>query len=258
MPAEERHLELDGGRRIAWRRLPGTAPEILFLPGFRSNMAGTKAIHLEAFCRRRGLAYTRFDYSGHGASSGRFEDGTIGRWRDEAIAVIDRVCERPLILVGSSFGAWIAVLAALKRRERAKGLITLAAAADFTEDLVWSALDEAGRAAFEQGGRLVVPSAYDPEPTVFTWRLVEEARAHLVLRAPIGLRMPAHLIHGQADPDVPWQTSLTLAERLEGRAVTVELVKDGDHRLSRPEDLERLDQALERMVARIEPARRRL
>jgi pimeloyl-ACP methyl ester carboxylesterase len=165
--------------------------------------------------------------------------------------VIDAVCERPLLLVGSSLGGWIALLVALERRERVRGLVAVAPAPDFTEDLLLARLSEDERAAFDRTGRLEVPSAYDPEPTVFTWQLITEARQHLLMRRPIPLRMPVHLLHGQADPDVPWQISLDLAARLDSADVTVELIKDGEHRLSRPEDLERLDAAVLRLARRL-------
>ena len=175
-------------------------------------MTGTKATFLDEFCAARGLGYTRFDYSGHGASSGRFEDGTIGRWAEDAIAIIDRATEGPLILVGSSMGGWIMLLAALARPDRIAGLVGLAPAPDFTEALIWNRLADEERDRLIQAGRLEMPSEYSEEPTILTRALIEEGRRHLLLSAPIGIRCPVRLLHGMADPDVPYRLSLELAE----------------------------------------------
>jgi pimeloyl-ACP methyl ester carboxylesterase len=229
---------------LAYARLEGRGPGVVFLGGFASDMTGTKATALEAWCRGEGRAFVRFDYRGHGASSGRFEDGTIGGWLGDSLAVLDRLSEGPQILVGSSMGGWLMVLAALARRERIAGLVGVAAAPDFTEDLMWGTWDEATRAGLLREGRIALPSDYGDTPYVVTRALVEEGRKHLVLRGPIPLACPAHLIQGMADPDVPWRTAIRLAERIESADVTVTLVKDGDHRLSRPEDLARLKAAV--------------
>jgi pimeloyl-ACP methyl ester carboxylesterase len=247
MPPEAGTLELEG-RRLAHARTAGMPPTVVFLTGFRSDMTGGKALFLEAHCRGAGRAFLRFDYRGHGASSGRFEDGTIGDWLDDTLSVIDRLTSGDLVLVGSSMGGWIALLAALARPERVKGLVGIAAAPDFTERLILPALGETERAALARDGLIVVPSAYG-EPTPITRRLLEEGRRHLLMGAPIPVHCPVHLLHGQRDPDVPWTTALDLAARLESDAVTVELVKDGDHRLSREEDLRRIAAALDRVVA---------
>jgi pimeloyl-ACP methyl ester carboxylesterase len=238
------------GRRLAYRKRAATdrtrdGAGILFLPGFRSDMAGTKATFLDAFCAERGLPYVRFDYSGHGASSGRFADGTIGTWAQDAIAIIDHVADGSLVLVGSSMGGWIMLLAALARPDRVAGLVGLAPAPDFTEALIWNRLTDDERARLQSAGRLVTPSAYSDEPTVITRALIEEGRRHLLLNAPIGIRRPVRLLHGMADPDVPYQLSLDLAERIVGENVRVTLIKDGDHRLSRAEDLALLGETLD-------------
>jgi pimeloyl-ACP methyl ester carboxylesterase len=248
-----RFLDLPG-RRIAYRKRLATdrtrdCAGILFLPGFRSDMAGTKATFLGDFCAARGLGYVRFDYSGHGASSGRFEDGTIGAWTEDAIAVIDQVADGPLILVGSSMGGWIMLLAALARPDRIAGLIGLAPAADFTEALIWNRLSDEERARLLRAGRLERPSAYSEEPTIITRALIEEGRRHLLLSAPIGIRCPVRLLHGMADPDVPHRLSLDLAERLVSEDVRVMLIKNGDHRLSRAEDLALLGRTIEELLA---------
>ena len=211
-------------------------------------MAGTKATFLDAFCAARGLPYVRFDYSGHGASSGRFEDGTIGAWAEDAIAIIDHVVDGSLILVGSSMGGWIMLLAALARPSRVAALVGLAPAPDFTEALIWNRLSDEERAELLRAGRLETPSAYADEPTVITRTLIEEGRRHLLLSAPIGIRCPVRLLHGMADPDVPYQLSLDLAERLVGNDVRVTLIKNGDHRLSREKDLALLGDTLEGLI----------
>lgn len=242
-------LDLGGGRRLAYVHHPGRTPGVLFCGGFKSDMTGAKALALENFFTRGGWAFTRFDYTGHGASSGDFEDGTIGAWTDDAIAIIDNVSNGPLTLVGSSMGGWIMVLAALARPERVKGLVGIAAGPDFTEDLMWAGADAVQRDVLMRDGRWVQPSTYSSDPYVITRKLIEEGREHLVLRSPIPFDGPVHLLHGQADPDVPWQTSLRLAEALRSENVTVELIKSGDHRLSSPEHIARITSGTQRVLA---------
>jgi len=240
-------LERGSGEFVAYERSPGQAPEVMFLGGFASDMTGTKALHLEAHCRARGRAFTRFDYQGHGASSGRFADGTIGQWTEDALAVLDRVVAGPAVLAGSSMGGWIMLLVALARPERVKGLAGIAAAPDFTERLMRQALTPEEAAALERDGVLHQPSAYG-DPLPITRRLLDEGRDHLLLAQPIAIGCPVHLLHGQADQDVPFELALELAGQLASRQVTVELIKDGDHRLSRDADLRRLGAALERVI----------
>jgi pimeloyl-ACP methyl ester carboxylesterase len=236
-------LDRGDGVELAWIRQEGRSPTVVFLPGFRSEMTGEKASALAAFCAERGQAMLRFDYSGHGASGGGFERGTVSRWRDDALVVLDRQSTGPLMLVGSSMGGWIAVLVALARAERIAGLIGIAAAPDFTERLMWQAMSAGERATLLRDGVLRVPSQYgDPYP--ITRALIEDGRNHLLLERPITLNCPVRLLHGQSDPDVPWETSLRLAERLTGADVQTILVKDGDHRLSRPRDLALLRRTL--------------
>ena len=179
-------------------------------------MGGTKAMALAEHCRARGHSFLRFDYFGHGASSGDFRAGSIGRWAEDALAVIDELTEGPQILVGSSMGGWIALLAALARPGRIRGLIGIASAPDFTEDLIWNRLSEEQGRRFRTSGELSAPSAYESELIPITYRLVEEGRRHLLLRRPITLSCPVRLLHGMQDPDVPYQTSLRLAENLPG------------------------------------------
>jgi pimeloyl-ACP methyl ester carboxylesterase len=237
----------DGGARLAYVARAGAGPTVVFLGGYASDMTGIKARHLEGWCRDRGQAFLRFDYQGHGLSSGRLTDGTIGAWRDDALAVIGECVAGPALLVGSSMGAWIMLLAALSAPERVHALVGVAAAPDFTEDLLWARLDEGRRAALRRDGVIHLPSSYG-EPLPFTWRLVEEARQHLVLRGPLDLPGPVRLLHGTRDQDVPWETSLRLAEAIRGRDVTLTLVKDAEHRLSEPHELSLLAAAVASLV----------
>ena len=230
-------LRRAGREAIAYRTVEGKPPGVMFLGGFMSDMTGTKATALEAHCRRAGRAFVRFDYSGHGESSGAFRDGTIGAWRDDALAVLDEVARGPQVLVGSSMGGWVMLLVALARPERVAGLVGVAAAPDFTEDLIWSTLDDETRQRLTETGAIELPCDYDDDPYPITMRLIEEARSHLLLHAPIPLDCPIHLLQGMVDEDVPWRTALRIAERVRSESVVVELVKDGDHRLSREHDL---------------------
>lgn len=233
------------GTTIAYHKTParetGTRlPGVVFLGGFKSDMTGSKARVIETACAERGQAVVRFDYQGHGASSGRFEEGTIGRWAEDALAVVDELTEGPQILVGSSMGGWIMLLVALARPDRTAGLVGIAAAPDFTERLMWQAFPNAVRTAIERDGVYHAPSQYDEAPTPITLRLIEEGRRHLLMDAPIAITCPVRLLHGTADPDVPFQVSLDLMQRLESADVAVTLVKGGGHRLSEPADLDRL------------------
>jgi pimeloyl-ACP methyl ester carboxylesterase len=236
-------LDRGDGVRLAWRRLAGPAPTIVFLPGFGSDMAGAKAEALAAWAAGAGRAMLRLDYSGHGASDGAFTDGTVGIWAADALAVIDRLSEGPLLLVGSSMGGWIALLTALARPTRVAGIVGIAAAPDFTEDLMWDAATPREQEALVAQGYVDVASAYGP-PQRITRALIEDGRRHLLLRAPMALHCPVRLLHGQRDPDVPWERALRLAERLGSADVQVTLIKDGDHRLSRPEDLDLLSRTV--------------
>jgi pimeloyl-ACP methyl ester carboxylesterase len=238
------------GATIAYHATPGAGPGVVFLTGFRSDMTGGKAVALEAACRARGRAYLRFDYTGHGRSSGAFIDGTIGQWTADAVFAVERLTEGPQVLVGSSMGGWIMLLAALALGDRVAGLVGIAAAPDFTEELIWHAADDATRATLERDGVVQQPSDYSDEPTPITLKLVEEGRRHLLLQAPIALACPVRLVHGMRDPDVPWQTALRLTERLASRDVEIILVKDGDHRLSTDDDLARLAHVVEEVCRR--------
>lgn len=241
--ASRGRLDRGDGVELAWSKLEGRSPTVVFLPGYGSDMTGDKATALAALCEQRGQAMLRFDYSGHGASGGRFEDGTIGIWSDDALTAIDRLTEGPLVLIGSSMGGWIALLAALARPERLAGLIGVAAAADFTETLIWPRLSVEQRAALLEHGVIHRPSRYG-DPTPITRTLIEDGRNHLVLTGLVPLNCPVRLLHGQADLDVPWDMALRIAKQLTSDDVQVILVKEGDHRLSRPQDLALLRRTL--------------
>ena len=212
-------------------------------------MTGTKALFLEDFCRRRGRAFVRFDYFGHGASSGDAALGTIGGWAEDAVAVLDSLTEGPQILVGSSMGGWIMVLAALARTERVLALVGVAAAPDFTEDLVWPRLNPAQQQELRESGAVTLPSEYDPAGYTYRLGLFEDGKRHLVMGEAIALECPVRLLRGLRDVAVPWHRSLSLAERLDSRDVAVTLVKDGDHRLSSAADLARLGRTLDALLS---------
>jgi pimeloyl-ACP methyl ester carboxylesterase len=247
-PSGAGSLARPDGAAIAYHRLEGSTPGIVFLGGFRSDMTGTKAMALEEWARRTGRACLRFDYLGHGQSSGRFEDGTIGRWLDDSLAVIDRLTTGKLVLVGSSMGGWLSLLVARARPERLAGLVLIAAAPDFTERMLLKGLSAADRATLERDGRLERPSQYSPEPSVFTFKLIEEGRNHLLLDKKLSLPCPVRLLHGQSDPDVPWEYSLQIAAHLEAPDVITTLIKGGDHRLSTPADIARLIATVEELA----------
>ena len=239
------HLHpLAGGGHVAYRFLPGRVPSVVFLCGYASEMSGTKARFLHRVCAEAGHAYLRFDYRGRGASSGRFEDGTIGSWTDDACAVIEAATRGPLVLVGSSMGGWIMLLVARRLAERVRALVGVAAAPDFAEDGMWPRIRASERETLATRGVIHVPSEYSDDPYPITLRLIEDGRERLQLRDRIPFDGPVRLIHGYRDDDVPWRTSLRLAARLRSSDVTVEIVSDGDHRLSRGEDLVRLARTL--------------
>lgn len=248
---EPLRLTRPDGHTLAYLKTTATATGagVLWLSGFKSDMAGTKAAALAAWAIRTGWAYTRFDYFGHGRSSGAFRDGTVSRWLDDALAMIDAVTDGPQVLVGSSMGGWIATLTALRRPERVAGLMLIAPAADFTEALIWKNMPEHIRREVMERGEWLRPSAYDPNPYPIARDLIEDGRKHLVLGGPIPIVCPVRIIHGMKDPDVPWTHGMVLAERLQSKDVDVQLVRDGDHRLSTPEDLARMTRTLDALVS---------
>ena len=253
-PAGGGILSRPDGATIAYHRVEGKGPGVVFLHGYRSDMTGTKALALEALCRARGRAFLRFDAFGHGQSSGDLADGTIGRWAEDAIAVIEALAPGPQVLVGSSLGGWIATLAALTLRRRVVGLVGIAAALDFTEDLVWAELDPAQRRQLLETGGVTLGGEDGDEAFPVHRVLIEDGRNHLLLRDYINLACPVRLLHGQRDRDVPWQTSLRFAEALAADDVAICLIKDGGHRLSRPADLDRLCEIVAPLLDAAAPA----
>lgn len=249
LTAQAEQLVLPNGTTLAYHRSAGTKPGVVFLGGFTSDMTGIKATTLERWCQACGQAFVRFDYSGHGASSGRFADGTIGRWAQEALAVLDQLTEGPQILVGSSMGAWLMLLTALARPERIAALLSLACAVGFTDYLLWERLDENLRDRLRRERVITLPSPYSETPYIIAMNLLEEARQHWLLDRPeLPLTCPVRLIHGMNDADVPWRISLEVAERLTSHDVRVLLVKDGEHTLSREADLALLTRTLEELL----------
>ena len=225
------------GRSIAYVRTPGQGPGVVFLGGFMSDMTGTKAQCLQDWAQMQGRAFLRFDYSGHGQSSGAFEDGCIGDWAEDALAVINALTEGPQVLVGSSMGGWISLLVAKAIPERIAGMVGIAPAPDFTEDSMWSGFDEAQRAALMRDGQITVPSDYSPDGYPITRRLIEDGRRHLVLRAPLSLPFPLRILQGTADTDVPPSVALRLMDHADCPDLRLTLVKGADHRFSTPDCL---------------------
>jgi pimeloyl-ACP methyl ester carboxylesterase len=226
--------------RLAFRAVPGTHPTVVWLGGFHSDMTGTKAQVLADQAQATGGGYLRFDYFGHGESDGDFAKGTISRWREDVLAAIDELTEGPLVLVGSSMGGWLACLAAIARPERVKALVLVAPAPDFTEKLMIPALPPKALARIAEQGSWTRPSDYDEDGYPITRELLEDGARWSILPGPVPIDVPVRVLQGGADPDVPWTHALELANALTSDDVVFTLVKDGDHRLSRPQDLERL------------------
>jgi len=239
-------------RAIAIRAIAGAPPGLFWLGGYKSDMKGTKAQALADWAARQGRACVRFDYSGHGESEGAFTDGTIGRWLAESLAVFDACCHGPQVLIGSSMGGWLALLLVRALRQRAEagpagiaGLVLIAPAIDFTEELMWKRFTSEIKRELETKGVWARPSQYSPEPYLVTRQLIEEGRRHLLLGGMIETGCPVRILQGVLDPDVPWQHAKALVARFACDDVVLTLIKDGDHRLSRPEDIERLIAAVE-------------
>lgn len=232
---------------IAYRRRDGARsgePGVFWLGGFRSDMLGTKAECLDRWAAENGRTYLRFDYSGHGESAGAFEDGSIGDWFEDALAVFDALTEGPQILVGSSMGGWIAALLALRRPGRVAATVFIAPAPDFTERLMWPSFSDEQRRAILEQGRLEQPSDYADEPEIITLKLIEDGRRHLVMTGPVPIRCPVRILQGMRDEAVPYAHALDFAALLESEDVEILLTPRGDHRLSSPADLERLSAVL--------------
>ncbi|WP_068875267.1 MULTISPECIES: alpha/beta fold hydrolase [unclassified Phenylobacterium] len=241
----EGFLDRPDGARLAWRLVEGAGPTVVWLGGFKSDMTGTKAQALADWALAQGRAYVRFDYFGHGASSGDFADGTITRWREDAIAVLNELTAGPLVLVGSSMGGWIACLAAMALPRRVAAMVLIAPAPDFTEKLMAPEIPPEGHAALAADGVWLRPSEYgDPYP--ISRNLLEDgARWSILGGEPIPIQVPVRILQGGEDPDVPWRHALELAQGLKSDDVVFTLIKDGDHRLSRPQDIARLLAAVE-------------
>lgn len=253
MSANPQHLTLPDGQTLAYVRHEGEGPGLVWLGGLRSDMEGTKALALDAWARERARAFVRFDYFAHGQSGGDWRQATMGRWRSDALAVIDALTEGPQILIGSSMGAWSALLAALARPERVAGLVLIAPAPDFTEALMWAGFSPGIRAQIMEQGEWAQPSEYG-EPLIITRQLIEEARNWLLLDGPVGFDGPVRILQGMADPDVPYTHALRLAEALTSQDVQIHLSKTGDHRLSTPEDIARLCATVDALAADIKKA----
>lgn len=242
------YLDTPQNRRIAYHKTDGTGPTIVFLGGYKSDMAGTKAVWLEEQCRAKGRAYLRFDYSGHGQSSGRFEEGCIGDWAEDAEAVIRATCDGPLVLVGSSMGGWISLLMC-QRLEIIAGLVTIAAAPDFTEDGFWAGFHDAQRRQIMEEGYYDMPSEYG-EPYRVTRRLIEDGRNHLVLRAPLRLSFPVRCLQGTEDTAVTRDTALRLLDHAESPDMALTFLKGADHSFSAPDCLPLIADAIDAVVQR--------
>ena len=233
LSAPPAYLARPDGLRLAYRHSAGAGPTLVFLPGYMSDMEGGKAVALHGWAQRQGRAMLRLDYAGNGASEGRFADGTLASWRDDVLLLIDRLVDGPVVLVGSSMGGWLALLAALARPERVAGLIGIAAAPDFTQ---WGFTD-ADKALLRTEGRIEEPTPYGDQPYVTTRAFWESGQALRLLEGEIAIDCPVRLLQGQADPDVPWDIALRTAAQLRSSDVQTLLIKDGDHRLSRDGDI---------------------
>ena len=242
-------LETDAGRRIAYVKTEGRGPTVVFLGGFMSDMEGSKAQYLEAWAQAEGRAYVRFDYSGHGQSDGRFVDGVIGDWCADARAVIEAVAQGPLVLVGSSMGGWISLLLSRAMGDRVVGLVTIAAAPDFTEDGMWAGFDAAQRKELQETGLVYLPSDYgDPYP--ITRRLIEEGRDNLVMRSPLRFGFAVRMLQGTEDTAVTRETALRLLDHIEADDMRLSFVKGGDHSLSNEDNLKMIVSEIEDVLER--------
>lgn len=240
-------LDRDDGETVAWRKVDGAGPTVVWLGGFMSDMAGTKAEALARWAMAKGRGYVRFDYLGHGESSGRFRDGTISRWREDALAVIDQLTDGRLILVGSSMGGWISCLVAAVRPERLAGTVLIAPAADFTEKLMLPGFPPEAHEALAATGEWIRPSLYAEGGYPITRALLEDGARWSILPGPVPVEAPVRILQGGEDPDVPWTHALELAHALKSQDVVFSLIKDGDHRLSRDHDIARLLAAVEEL-----------
>lgn len=248
MSEDDLVLQSPTGYSLAAKRQQGNSPWIIFLGGFRSDMEGTKAQYLSNWCAQRGQSFLRFDYSGHGQSGGCFEQGSIGQWTQDTLEVIEAFTPGPCILVGSSMGGWIMLRVALALGDRVKGLIGIAAAPDFTRDLIAMELTSEQRELLEHNGQITVSSEYDPAGYILTQSFIEDGEKCCLLDEPVAIHAPVRLLQGCEDPEVPWQTALRLSDCLEATDVRVQLLKAGDHRLSTPEHLALIGDTLAELI----------
>ena len=243
------YLEYGSGHRLAYFKTDGKSPTVVFMGGLKSDMTGTKALFLEKICQQADLGYIRFDYTGHGRSGGTFREGTIGDWHRDTLAIIDQLTVGPLVVIGSSMGGWQALLATRARPDRVKGLIGLAAAPDFTENLLWPDLTEDQKKELDTKGEIQMPSDYE-EPYIFTKALFEDGKKHLLLDGPLKLDMPVRLIHGLADKDVPHWVSEKIMTQLDSPDATLTLIEGAGHSLSEDSQLRVLQSQLQDVVAK--------
>ncbi len=239
------------GHKIAYRKTCGTGPGLVFLGGFMSDMNGTKATYLESWAHETGRAFMRFDYSGHGASSGAFEEGCIGEWAEDALEVITQLTEGPQILVGSSMGGWIALLLAKRIPQKIAGLVGVAAAPDFTEDSMWANFTDAHKQTLMADGHIALESDYSDDPYIITRKLIEDGRNQLVLRTPLNLPFPVRLLHGTDDADVDRTVALRLLDHATGGDLRLTLVKGANHSFSEPENLSMIRRAIHSVTMRV-------
>lgn len=243
-------LACENGPDLAYHHTPGRQPGVMFCTGFRSDMSGGKAISLGAHCRDQGQQFTRFDYRGHGRSGGEFGDSTIGDWLQDTISILDSITEGPQILVGSSMGGWISLLAARMRPERVAAIVGIAPAVDMTRRTTVNLTDDAKRDLAKRGVWMR-PSEYEPDGYPITQKLLDEGVNHLLLPGPIPFDGPVRILHGIRDDAVPWRLSLEISEALTSTDVEITFVKDGDHRLSEPDDIKRLLASVGAVTARL-------
>ncbi len=237
-----------GDKKIAYCQSKGALPGVIFLGGFQSNMQGTKALALEQYCMERNHSFLRFDYRGHGESSGDFLEWSIGEWLDDAIDVFDHLTKGPQILIGSSMGAWIMLHLALRRKQRIQALIGVASAPDFTQKLMWDIFSEQQKEDLRKNGFVEMPNDYDDQHYRITKKLIDNGKKYLLLDKKIDLECPVRLIHGVKDKDVPWSFSTCLSENITSKDVEVILLENGDHRLSDPLSLDRITETLGQLL----------
>ena len=237
--------------KIAYNRVLGKSPGVVFFCGHGSDKEGSKALFIESWAKNHGQAFLRFDYSGHGSSDGLFLETNISDWTHDAITILDNLTEGPQILVGSSLGGWIMLNVAMERPTRVAALVGIAAAPDFTEDLIWQPLDESSRSTFKADGQITMENPYADDPVIYPYHLIEDGRRHLRLRGPLSITQPVRLLHGINDIEVPWQTAVTLTNCLQSNDVLLHLDKAATHRFSEPAQLQNIQAMLEQLITQI-------